>query len=126
MSAFDELTDIAPLQIWPGLIARALDGVEATLAAIELEPDVEVPEHSHVNEQIGILTGGSMTFRIGGEERELRPGATWNNPCARAALGSLGARRRDPDRGLRSGPSRLGRPRAARSARPKGPLAGYP
>jgi quercetin dioxygenase-like cupin family protein len=81
MSAFDELTDIAPLQIWPGLIARALDGVEATLAAIELEPDVEVPEHSHVNEQIGILTGGSMTFRIGGEERELRPGATWNIPA---------------------------------------------
>jgi quercetin dioxygenase-like cupin family protein len=81
MSAFDELTDIAPLQIWPGLIARALDGVEATLAAIELERDVEVPEHSHVNEQIGILTGGSMTFRIGGEERELRPGATWNIPA---------------------------------------------
>jgi quercetin dioxygenase-like cupin family protein len=81
MSAFDELAEIAPLQIWPGLIARAVDGAEATLAAIELEPDVDVPEHSHANEQIGILTGGSLTFRIGGEERELGPGATWSIPA---------------------------------------------
>ena len=81
MSAFDELAEIAPLQIWPGLIARAVDGAEATLAAIELEPDVDVPEHSHANEQIGILTGGSLTFRIGAEERELGPGATWSIPA---------------------------------------------
>jgi quercetin dioxygenase-like cupin family protein len=81
MSAFDELTNIAPLQIWPGLIGRALTGAEATLAQIELEPNIDVPEHSHVNEQIGILTGGSMTFRIGDEERVLRPGATWVIPA---------------------------------------------
>ena len=81
MSAFDELTKIAPLQIWPGLIGRALTGAEATLAQIELEPNIDVPEHSHVNEQIGILTGGSMTFRIGDEERNLRPGGTWVIPA---------------------------------------------
>jgi len=81
MSAFDELTDISPLQIWPGLIARALTGEEATLAQIELEPNVDVPEHSHVNEQIGILTHGTMTFRIGDEEKELQPGATWVIPA---------------------------------------------
>ena len=77
MTAFDELKDIAPLQIWPGLIARALTGDEATLAQIELEPNVDVPEHAHVNEQIGILTGGSLTFRIGDESRELEPGGSW-------------------------------------------------
>ena len=53
MSAFDDLREIAPLQIWPGLIGRALTGAEATLAQIELEPNIDVPEHSHVNEQIG-------------------------------------------------------------------------
>ena len=81
MSAFDELSDMSPLQVWPGLIARALTGAEATLAQIELEPNIDVPEHSHVNEQIGILTGGSMTFRIGDEERDLRPGGTWVIPA---------------------------------------------
>ena len=81
MSAFDELRAISPLQVWPGLIARALTGKEATLAQIELEPNVDVPEHEHVNEQIGILTGGTMTFRIGDEEKELQPGATWVIPA---------------------------------------------
>ena len=81
MSAFDDLRDMSPLQVWPGLIARALTGNEATLAQIELEPNIDVPEHSHVNEQIGILTAGSMTFRIGDEEQELQPGATWVIPA---------------------------------------------
>jgi len=81
MSAFDELSDMSPLQVWPGLIARALTGAEATLAQIELEPNIDVPEHAHVNEQIGVLTGGSMTFRIGDEERDLRPGGTWVIPA---------------------------------------------
>jgi quercetin dioxygenase-like cupin family protein len=81
MTAFSELKDLGPLQIWPGLIARALTGAEATLAQIELEPDIDVPEHSHVNEQIGILTGGSLTFRIGDESRDLRPGGAWIIPA---------------------------------------------
>lgn len=81
MSAFDDLEDISPLQIWPGLIGRALTGAEATLAQIEIDPDVDVPEHSHVNEQIGILLGGTMTFRIGDESRELKPGGTWIIPA---------------------------------------------
>jgi quercetin dioxygenase-like cupin family protein len=81
MSYFDHLRGIVPQRIWPGLVGRSLHGAEATLAAIELEPNVDVPEHSHVNEQIGILTGGSLTFRIGGEEQELEPGATWLIPA---------------------------------------------
>jgi quercetin dioxygenase-like cupin family protein len=81
MSAFNDLKDMAPLQIWPGLIARDLSGAEATLAQIELEPGVDVPEHAHVNEQIGILLGGSLTFRIGDESRDLQTGATWIIPA---------------------------------------------
>jgi quercetin dioxygenase-like cupin family protein len=81
MSAFDNLRDISPLQIWPGLIGRPLTGAEATVAHIELDPDVDVPEHSHVNEQIGILLNGSLTFRIGDESRDLGPGGTWIIPA---------------------------------------------
>jgi quercetin dioxygenase-like cupin family protein len=47
---------------------------------IELEPGVEIPEHAHENEQLGVLAQGSLTFRIGEEERELLPGATWRVP----------------------------------------------
>ena len=81
MSAFDNLHTIAPNVIWNGVIGRSLHGAEATLSAIELAPGTDVPEHSHVNEQIGILTGGSMTFRIGDEEQDLLPGATWIIPA---------------------------------------------
>lgn len=80
MSFFD-LLGSQPQQIWPGLIARSLHGREATLAQIEIEPGADVPEHAHVNEQIGILVGGSMRFRIGDEERELRPGDGWVIPA---------------------------------------------
>ena len=81
MSAFHELREIAPIKIWDGVVARTVGGSEATLAAIELEPDAVVPEHSHVNEQTGILLSGSLTFTIAGESRDLRPGSAWVIPA---------------------------------------------
>ncbi len=44
---------------------------------IELEPGAEVPEHSHDNEQLGVLIAGSLSFTIGGEHGEVRPGSFW-------------------------------------------------
>ena len=35
----------------------------------------------HVNEQMGILLRGSVTFRIGDERKTLEPGATWVIPA---------------------------------------------
>ena len=48
-----------------------------TLGVIELEPGSLVPEHSHENEQLGIVIRGSVRFRVGEETRELGPGGTW-------------------------------------------------
>jgi quercetin dioxygenase-like cupin family protein len=81
MTAFSELARLEPREIWPGLIARSLHGESATMAQIELEPNIDVPEHEHVNEQIGFLTAGTMTFRIGDEVRELVPGDGWVIPA---------------------------------------------
>lgn len=81
MSAFSDLSQIVPQQIWNGVVGRSVHGAEATLAAIELEANADVPEHAHVNEQIGVLMRGSLTFRIGGETKELRPGAMWVIPA---------------------------------------------
>ena len=66
-----------PLKVWDAVIARVVHGERASMAVVELEPDSVVPEHSHDNEQLGIVLQGTITFRIGTETRELGPGATY-------------------------------------------------
>jgi unsaturated pyranuronate lyase len=81
MTAFDELAEIAPHQIWAGVMARVVAGERATFAVIELDPNTVVPEHAHENEQLGVLAAGLLRFRIGGEEREVKVGGTWCIPA---------------------------------------------
>ena len=77
MSVFADIATIAPLRIWDGVLGRVVHGERVTLSVIELDPGSLVPEHSHENEQIGILLRGSLVFRVGEEVRELGPGGTW-------------------------------------------------
>lgn len=81
MSGFGDLSRIAPHGVWHGVLARVVAGERVTFAVIELEPNAVVPEHTHENEQIGVLGAGSMRLRIAEEERELRPGGTWHIPA---------------------------------------------
>jgi len=81
VSAFDELGAIGPQDIWNGVSVRAVHGERITLGVVELEPDSVVSEHSHENEQLGMVLSGSLTFRVGDESRELGPGATWRIPA---------------------------------------------
>jgi quercetin dioxygenase-like cupin family protein len=71
---------MAPQQIWDGILGRAVHGERITLGVIELDPDSVVPEHSHENEQLGLVLSGSLAFRVGDETRELGPGGTWRIP----------------------------------------------
>jgi quercetin dioxygenase-like cupin family protein len=80
VSAFTDLVEIAPHQIWAGVVGRVVAGEHVTFAVIELEPNTLVPEHAHENEQIGVLAGGSLRFRVGDEERGLEAGGTWCVP----------------------------------------------
>jgi quercetin dioxygenase-like cupin family protein len=77
MSAFADLAVLAPVQVWAGVVGRILGGERVTVAVLELDPGSVVPEHSHEHEQIGVCLAGSLAFRVGEEERELGPGATW-------------------------------------------------
>ena len=77
MSAFDDVQELVPQQIWDGVVGRSVHGAEATLSVLTLEPEIKVPEHSHVNEQIGVLIQGSLSFTIGDETAEIAPGGTW-------------------------------------------------
>jgi quercetin dioxygenase-like cupin family protein len=51
------------------------------MSVVELDPGAVVAEHSHENEQLGIVLRGTMDFRVGDERRELGPGGTWCIPA---------------------------------------------
>ncbi len=81
MSRLGPIDALSPLAIWEGVVGRALEGARLTLALVELDPDSVVPEHSHENEQVGLVIEGSLTMRIGDEQRELTPGGGWVIPA---------------------------------------------
>jgi quercetin dioxygenase-like cupin family protein len=80
MGRLGDLGGFDVLKVWDGVTARAVEGERLSLAVVELEPSCVVPEHSHENEQLGIVLSGAVTFRIGSEARELCPGGTWSIP----------------------------------------------
>ena len=77
MGTFDRIHELRPYAIWEGTIARAVHGEQITMAVVELDPNVAVPEHRHVNEQLGFVARGSITMTVGGEARELGVGETY-------------------------------------------------
>jgi quercetin dioxygenase-like cupin family protein len=80
MSAFDNIASLDLQQIWNGVHGRVVHGERLTFSVVELDPDSVVPEHSHGQEQLGMVLSGSLSFRIGDERQELAPGATWSIP----------------------------------------------
>jgi quercetin dioxygenase-like cupin family protein len=94
VSAFDDVRNLVPRQVWDGITARAVHGERLTLALVELEPGAVAEEHSHEHEQLGIVLRGSLRFRVADEEREVGPGETWQIPSGtlhRAEAGPDGA-----------------------------------
>jgi quercetin dioxygenase-like cupin family protein len=77
VGAFNDLGALEPQRIWPGVVGRTVHGERITLTYVELEPGVAVPEHSHENEQHGMVLSGSLTFTVGDETRELGPREAW-------------------------------------------------
>jgi len=75
--AFDKLEQIRPRQLFEGITGRPLHGERITMAVVELDPGAIVAEHSHENEQLGMVLKGDLTLRVGDEERTLGPDETW-------------------------------------------------
>jgi quercetin dioxygenase-like cupin family protein len=76
----DDIAGMELMQVWNGVTARTVHGERLSLAVVELEPNTVVPEHSHENEQLGLVITGTVSFRVGPETRELGPGGTWRIP----------------------------------------------
>jgi quercetin dioxygenase-like cupin family protein len=74
------IEEVVPFAIWDGIVARAVDGERVGFAVVELDPSTVVPEHSHDNEQLGMVLSGTVRFRIDDESRELHAGGTWRIP----------------------------------------------
>ena len=89
-------------------MARAVHGERLTFAVVELEPGAVVAEHSHDNEQLGMVLEGELTLRIGDEERTLGPRETWCIAPNVVHSGSRGLRGRGRDRRLLPAAQRLG------------------
>jgi len=74
---FSELPAMPVKQIWDGVTARLVQSELITMAIVELAPNSAVPEHHHVNEQLGFVITGSLVFTVDGETRERGPGESW-------------------------------------------------
>ena len=75
--AFDKVAGIQPLRLFEGITGRPVHGERITMAVVELEPGAVVAEHSHENEQLGMVLKGELTLRVRDEERTLGPDETW-------------------------------------------------
>ena len=80
MGHLDDIAAAEPFRVWDAVIARAVEGERASFAVVELDPSAHVPEHSHDNEQLGMVLSGSVAFRVADETRDLGPGGTWRIP----------------------------------------------
>lgn len=78
---FYTLESLAPQDVFAGYRARIYHGQEITFAVLEVEPNAALPSHSHVNEQVGLLARGELTFNVGDEHRTLRAGEGWVIPA---------------------------------------------
>ena len=80
MKTFDSVEKLVPLAIWNGAVARTVEGERLTIGFVDLEPNLDVPEHKHENEQVGFVQRGSITMTIDGDARELHVGETYVIP----------------------------------------------
>lgn len=66
----------------PGIEIKTLVHGESTLMSeFRLKTGSLLPKHAHPYEQTGYLVSGRLALTIGGERRELAPGASWCVPA---------------------------------------------
>lgn len=77
MNVFQTVAKLKPARIWDGVLARVVNGDRVTIGFVDIDPNAQVPEHRHENEQVGFVLRGSVTMVVEGQSRELRVGETY-------------------------------------------------
>ncbi len=73
--------DAAQIEMLPGIHRRTM-GItdEVMLCEFFLERDGIVPEHQHMNDQVGYVVFGQLELTVGGQARTLNPGDSYAIP----------------------------------------------
>src|SRR5437660_12769678 len=77
MSVYQVVAKLKPTKIWEGVLGRVVNGERLTIGFVDIEPNVQVPEHRHENEQVGFTLRGSITMVIDGKTQLITPGKTY-------------------------------------------------
>ncbi len=77
---FPEAGEMGRHTIFPGVTIRTAACERMQVSVVDLAPGSVVAEHSHLNEQVGMVVKGRAVFTIGGEQRTLGPGDVYLIP----------------------------------------------
>jgi quercetin dioxygenase-like cupin family protein len=80
MATFSNLDNESPYDLVAGVRGRAMIGDALMLNLIELDPNSEVPLHSHPHEQMGYVLAGEINLIVEGVDHWLRPGDAFQVP----------------------------------------------
>ena len=70
----DQIKDIKPKDLAPGITGHYAHGDKLTFGLVELKKGSSVPLHHHVHEQITYIVEGQLDMEIGGVKYSLTPG----------------------------------------------------
>ena len=71
---FVRLPDLEPLHAVAGMEFRPVSTETVMANHVTIEPSTPLATHHHVEQQIAIVLSGALTFTVGDETREMRPG----------------------------------------------------
>jgi quercetin dioxygenase-like cupin family protein len=83
--------EVPPFSPAPGIQIQPVIGEALMTCWITMEPGAIVAEHSHMNEQLGVVVEGSVFITAAGETREMVVGDAYVVPSELAHSGVAGA-----------------------------------
>ena len=72
--------DFKERRLIPGIVLRLVWGERIMLSYATIQPNCNLPTHSHPNEQVGIVIDGEMKLTIGNETRLCKKGDAFTIP----------------------------------------------
>ncbi len=84
-------SEVPPFSPAPGIQIQPVIGEALMTCWIAMEPGAIVAEHSHANEQLGVVVEGSVSITAAGETREMVVGDAYLVPSDLAHSGVAGA-----------------------------------
>jgi quercetin dioxygenase-like cupin family protein len=84
-------SEVPPFSPAPGIQIQPVIGEALMTCWIAMEPGAIVAEHSHVNEQLGVVVEGSVSITAAGETREMVVGDAYLVPSDLPHHGVAGA-----------------------------------